>query len=203
MNVSYQPRQTDVNYCWKVSKFRFDVNKDLGWATKSTDPLAINDALINGFIGALGELAVSKIFGIEWDGAMLSKDAYLVWRQTKADLGPFEVKTVSTAGGLLQIKPNDKDFAVGILMYAPESRMAGIDIINKKPPTVHAVKMMGCLPVAEAKKIGYWASGRWTVARKDLRETKTLEKLWDHFNKKRKTNTVYKCSTTPDFRLTQ
>lgn len=203
MRFNYQPRQTDVNYCWKVSKFRFDVNKELGWATKSTDPLAINDALICGFIGALGELAVSKIFGIEWDGAMLNKDAYLVWRQTKADLGPFEIKTVSTPGGLLQVKPTDKDFALGILVYAPDSRKAGIAIINKEPPIVPALQIIGCLPVFHAKKIGYWASGRWTVARKFMKPPKTLEKLMKHFDEKRKTNTIYSTDTVPPFKLTQ
>lgn len=203
MKLSYQPRITDVNYCWKVSKFRYEVNKDLGWASKSTDNLVINDILIYGFIGALGELAVSKIFGIEWDGAMLNRDDYLVWRGTKADLGPFEVKTVSTAGGLLQIKPNDKDFAVGILMYAPDSHQAGVDITNKKSPAVQAIRIVGCLPVAKAKKVGNWASGKWAVAKKDLQPPSTLEKLCNHFNEKRLKSTKYKCTTVPEFRLTQ
>lgn len=203
MKFSYQPRTTDVNYCWKVSKFRYDVNKDLGWASKSKDPLVINDILIYGFIGALGELAVSKIFGIEWDGAMLQKDSYINWRKVKADLGPFEVKTISTAGGKLLIKQNDKDFAVGILMYAPESHAAGVDIVNGKPPAVQAIQMIGCLSVAEAKKIGKWESEKWVVDRKNLKAPKTLEKLWAHFNEKRKVDAVYKCGTVPDFRLTK
>lgn len=172
-------------------------------ASKSKDPLVINDILINGFIGALGELAVSKIFGIEWDGAMLNRDDYLAWRETKADLGPFEVKTVSTAGGLLQIKPNDKDFAVGVLMYAPNSRLAGVDIINKKQPVVQAVQVIGCLPVAHAKKLGKWESGKWVVARKDMKDPKTLEKLFNHFNEKRNVNSFYKCDRVPEFRLTK
>lgn len=203
MKPFYQPRTTDVNYCWKVSKFRYDVNKDLGMASKSKDPLVINDILINGFIGALGELAVSKIFGIEWDGAMLNRDNYLVWRETKADLGPFEVKTVSTAGGLLQIKPNDKSFAVGLLMYAPDTREAGVNILNKKPVAVQAVRIIGCLSVAKAKKLGDWQSNRWVVARKHMQEPATLEKLYSHFNEKRKISASYKCSSVPEFRLTQ
>lgn len=203
MKLFYQPRITDVNYCWKVSKFRYDVNKDLGWASKSKDPLVINDILIYGFIGALGELAVSKIFGIEWNGAMLNRDDYLAWRGRKADLGPFEVKTVSTAGGLLQIKPNDKDFAVGILMYAPDSHQAGVDITNNKSPAVQAIRMVGCLPVAKAKKLGDWQSGKWVVARKHMQTPNTLEKLYDHFNEKRKINVSYKCGSVPEFRLTR
>lgn len=203
MKTSYQPRITDVNYCWKVSQFRYDVNRDLGWASKSKDPLVINDILIYGFIGALGELAVSKIFGIEWEGAMLNKDAYLIWRKIKADLGPFEVKTISTAGGKLLIKPADKDFALGILMYAPNSHAAGVDMVNKKPPAVQAIQIIGCLNVGDAKKIGKWESEKWVVDRKQLKQPKTLEKLWGHFNEKRKVNTSYKCGTVPEFRLTR
>ena len=210
MKFHYQPRVTDVNQCWKVSKFRYEVNKGLGWASQSKDSTIINDILINGFIGALGELAVSKIFGIEWDGAMLAKTDYLEWRKIKADLGPFEVKTVSTAGGKLMLHTNDKDFAVAILVYAPDARESAINIINKKPPAVQAIQIIGCISVSEAKKIGKWQPSVYkpdqkvcVVDRSSLKPRESLEKLYNHFNEKRKVNPVYKCGTVPPFRLTQ
>lgn len=203
MNLTYQPRRADINYCWKVSKFRYAVNKDLGWASPHE-----NFSLINGFIGALGELAASNIFGIVWDGAMLKKDVYLDWRKKKADLGPFEIKTNSTPGGNLKIGPNDKDFANALLMYAPGSYDAGVELLKDKSPMIPPIKLLGYLKVAEAKKVGDWypdkqnsKKGKWVIKRNLLKDPAELSKFIDNFNKMRLKGLEVQSGKVPLFRL--
>lgn len=203
MKFSYQPRRADINYCWKVSEFRYAVNKELGWASINK-----NNALIYGFIGALGELAGSVIFGIEWDGAMLKKDDFLKYRKIAADLGPFEIKTVHKEVGNLTIKTTDKDFAHCILMRAPDSYEAALQILKGTTPELPPIEMVGYMKVAEAKKIGDWYpdlyvpdKGRWIVNRKKLHSPEELAKFLEHFDKIRKTISFVKSGKVPPFRL--
>lgn len=204
MKLTYQPTRTDIDYCWKVSNFRYNVNRDLGW----THSLK-NWNLVVGFIGAIGELAASKIFGIEWEGAMLSKDDYLSWRKTRADLGPFEIKTVHKEVGNLQIGKNDKDFAKALLMLAPNSYAVGNELIRDKTPMCPPVKLVGYLDVAIAKQTGKWnpdsrdpKKGKWVVHRNHLKDPNELAKLLEHFDQKRKISPYIKSGKIPSFRLT-
>jgi hypothetical protein len=205
MKLTYQPRRADINFCWKVSNFRYDINKDLGWAHSHK-----NWALIVGFIGALGELAASKMFGIEWGNAMLPTDKYLVCRKTEADLGPFEIKTVHKEVGALKIGKNDKDFARALLMLAPNSYDAGVELVAGKSPMIPPIKLVGYMDVSEVKKVGTWhpepqdsKKGKWVVLRKNLKDPNELSKFLEHFDQKRKTKNLWiKSGKVPPFRLT-
>lgn len=196
IKFTFQPLKADLDRCWKVSRFRYDVNKEMGWSSGH-----LNDNLLRGFVGALGELAAAKIFGIEWDGAALKKDDYVEWRETKADLGPFEVKTINYTYGCLMLKERDKDFAKALLMCAPKSRDVGLKILDNKYPVCPPVRLVGFLDVAYAKKIGTWQSNKWVITQDKLRDPKELQPLVEHFDKQRKIDPYVKSGKIPPFRL--
>lgn len=155
INWTYHFTLDDLKYCMKVSKFREDMQANRNPNKKKRSKEGILDSILSGFVGALGELAISKISGIRWDGAMLNDEQWLAWIEKSADLGPFEVKTVSYPTGKLILSDSDKDWAIGILVLADKARDIGLLVYHgkliKKRPTA---TILGQLYVTEAKSIG-------------------------------------------------
>lgn len=154
INWTYNPTPDDLTYCLKVSRFRENMqsarpeNKN-----KKRSKEGIIDSICSGVVGALGELAVSKITGIKWDGAMLNDAQFDVWNMTRADIGPFEIKTMSYKSGNFVLNDNDKDWAIGLLAYAPNARNEiGLKLHQGKRITIKpTVIILGQLPVVKAK----------------------------------------------------
>lgn len=202
----HRPNYQDIMYCFEVAKYREKVQRNLGNETGDK-----NYATILHFIGALGELAVSKIFGIVWDGAKLDELDFDEWRKVKADLGCFEVKTVQSAKGALILRENDKDWATGILAFAPGSHELGVSLLKfGKCTNLQPIYIMGHLPVAVGKQIGEKqvtkykdrVKIRYVVSRDKLRDREELHKTLDGFNKMRETRQVIPFKGH-EFRLTK
>lgn len=199
MRLLYKPTYQDIHYCFRVSKFRYDVNKHLGWTTTAKEL-----SIIDGFVGALGELAVSKMTGITWEGAMLEEIVYYEWRQQRADLGPFEVKTINSGTGKLIIKNQDKDFAMGVLVYAPKSRDVGLQLLKTNNYSGQlTAEIIGCLPVKQAKQIGQVVGQpiRYVVDQKQLLPPSTLEPIIFKLDKMRKISKKVNMKNYPPFTL--
>jgi hypothetical protein len=174
----------------EVSRFRDSMNRK-----KDRAPTNIADSICNGFVGALGELTVSMLIGIKWTGATLEETEWQQWRKINADLGPFEVKTVSSEGGTLNLGDGDKDWAIGVLALAPEARsLAPILYSGKEIKNPITVKIIGYLPVDVGKQIGYKSEVRYesgyvkvnyAVAQKKLRPLSDLGPLVKSLQTKR------------------
>jgi hypothetical protein len=189
--ILYRPTFSDVQYCMNVAKFRDKINRDLGWETGKHP----NYSVLNHFVGACGEYAVSKIFGIEWEGAKLDMLDYQEWRKTKPDLGIFEVKTINFKSGNLRLGDNDKDWATAILILAEESWQLGCYLLgNRKNPGLRPFWLLGHIPVKVGREVGkpqsFERNGikhiNHIVERKLLRPADELHKTINGFNKIRK-----------------
>lgn len=171
INWTYNPTKDELEYCLKVSKFRENMqsarpeNKN-----KKRSKEGIVDSICNGVVGALGELAVSRITGIRWDGAMLNDKQFDVWNMKCADIGPFEVKTISYKSGNFVLNDNDKDWAIGLLAYAPNARNEiGLQLYKGKLVKIKpSVIILGYLPVDKAKamvepQVNMFNSGKFKI----------------------------------------
>lgn len=181
MDWIYTPTSIDLAYCMEISRFRDSMNRK-----KNRAPMYEAASICDGFVGALGELAVSKLTGIKLAGAMLEELEWQQWRKTCADLGPFEVKTVSSEGGTLNLGNNDKDWAIGILALAPDARSLAPVFYSGKEIKAPTIRILGYLPVNIGKQIGYKSETRyesgyvkinWAVAQKKLRPLSDLEPM--------------------------
>lgn len=151
MKLIYTPTLKDVDYCLDVAKYRDKVNRDLEWERSEHH----NHTILNHFVGACGELAVSRIFGILWDGAKLDMLDYQEWRKVKPDLGIFEVKTINYGGGSLILSENDKEWATALLMHAPGSWEVGVaTLTTRKRPNLLPIRLLGHISVKTGKAIG-------------------------------------------------
>lgn len=206
--ILYRPNFSDAQYCMEVAKFRDKINRDLGWEKGEHK----NYSILNHFVGAYGELAVSKIFGIVWEGAKLDKDAYITWRKVKPDLGFFEVKTINSRGGNLSLSDNDKDWATAVLMVAENSWQLGCYCLGnvRQNPGFLPVYLVGHLPVKVGKEIGeqhhFERNGnphiKYVIDRKKLRQADELNKVIDGFNAIRKERQIVH-SNSIEFKLSK
>ena len=155
---------------------------------KNRAPMYVGASICDGFVGALGELTVSVLTGIKWVGAMLEESEWQQYRRMNADLGPFEVKTISSEGGTLNLGDHDKDWAIGVLALAPGARsLAPIVYANKELKEPITVKLLGYLPV-NLKQIGYRTDTykiNYSVAQSKLRPMSELEPLIKSLQSKR------------------
>lgn len=194
--IIYRPTFSDMQYCMEVAKFRDNINRQLGWE-KGKHP---NFSTLNHFVGAVGELAVSRIFGIVWEGAKLDMLDYQEWRKVKPDLGFFEVKTINFRSGCLQLGENDKDWATALLMLAEGSWNLGCYFIgnSRKNPGLFPIYLLGHLPVKTGKEIGKQQRfkrndiehTKYVIERKLLRPAEELRKTIDGLNKIRQSRQI-------------
>lgn len=210
MRFIYRPAYDDADHCMDVARHRENINRQLGWETGDQ-----KYAIMNHFIGACGELAVSRIFGIEWDGAKLDMLDYQEWRKTKVDLGFFEVKTISSINpirGCLILGDKDKDWATAILAWAPDAWNVGATLLNggKRRLNLQSIHLFGHIPVKDGKKIGdqqviktkYTTKTRYIISRDKLRPIEELEKVASTFDRLRKIKPELTIHDTT-FRLTK
>ncbi len=208
----YMPTIRDVDYCLDVAKYRDKVNRDLEWETGKHQ----NYSVLRHFVGACGELAVSRMFGILWDGAKLDMLDYQEWRKVKPDLGIFEVKTINYGGGVLALSENDKDWATALLMHAPCSWETGVAALTtRKRPSLQPIRLLGHISVKTGKEIGVQQvdksrvaisplkpKTRFIVERSKLRSPNELSAIMAWLDKARKEKeTIHSNGTT--FRLSK
>ena len=211
INWTYHFSADDLKYCMKVSKFR-DTMQSNRHPNRKRSKEGILDSILSGFVGALGELAISKISGIRWDGAMLNDEQWLAWMENSADLGPFEVKTISYPTGKLILTDSDKDWAIGLLVLADKARDIGLLVYHgkliKKRPTA---KVLGQLHVTEAKNIGeknvhMFSSGKfkitYVVPQNKLRPVSDVNNFLLKLKNKSKYKPVKIAGDCPPFYLT-
>ncbi len=170
----YQLSDQDLDFCREVAIYRHKINQDLGWSRQS-----LTESIKIGLCGAVGELAVSQLFGIEWEGAKLDIPTYREWRKTKADIGPFEVKTTSNPNNPLRLRDKDivNSWANAILAYYNKSQSS--------------VQLLGWLPVNDYQ-IGTYHSD-WQVWQIDQNKLRHIDNLWSFKTKldeRRKTDCV-------------
>lgn len=78
--------------------------------------------------GALGEYAVARAFGLEWDGAFKDYDSWQAWRSDGHDVSGLEVRTTRHANGRLIVQPwndDEKPYVLVVLRSDTEADVVG------------------------------------------------------------------------------
>ena len=132
-------------------------------------------------------MAVSKIFNIVWESERLSRSEYLIHKDAKVDLGPFEVKTTSTNTLRLREKGLAFDWAIAILCY------------HKYP----LVELVGWIPIADARTRGVYNPryNTYDIEQSKLNNMNRLKPFKDKLDCCRDMNRLHRVFQYTDFWL--
>jgi hypothetical protein len=105
------------------------------------DGKVVADSLGIDIQGACAEMAVSKVFQLDWDGKFFELDRWMRWRVEGHDVSGLEVRSTHHQGGSLILHPKDPDYSPFILV-----------LTHKKPTYI----ITGWAYGFEGKKKEYW-----------------------------------------------
>ena len=172
MSIKWKDQLTgeDLQWAVQVSQFRYKENNN-------DDP----QKLITGFVGAVGEIFISKITRIKPEILMMPRHIWLMKRHTYPDIGIFEVKTTTNPVGALYLSDSDTNGAFAILVVAPNGKAIAKSILsgNKiESMTVHAVGWADVSKVKQGPKGMYNA---YSIEQRNLEKMDKLDKLVEYF----------------------
>lgn len=93
-------------YALRIAHLRQEQN--LAEGRRDREGARPEDGLAYHETGALGEVAVAVMFGMDWDGKLGDR--------SPGDVGPYEVRTTRVTGGSLRLRPTDPPERVYILV---------------------------------------------------------------------------------------
>jgi len=172
MSVRIEFTQQELIQCKEVSQYRDNINRIHDRGKQS-----IVGSLCDGVIGALGELAISKYFNLEWRGACLTEQVWQLWREHNRDVGPIEVR--STRFGrrdpYVAIKQRDPDDAPLVVAEVSTNPIAVFVKGKTNHPSFAILK--GWILIGDAKKLGRWdcRKGKYIIPLGLLKPIDTLD----------------------------
>jgi hypothetical protein len=141
--------EEELKICKDVSRWRDDINRANGRGKES-----VIGSLFDGLIGALGELAVSRYFKLQWRGGCLTEDVWRLWRQYNRDVGPIEVRStrIDRETPYVTVKMKDPDDAPMVVVEV--STVPSVVWMKGQTSKPSYAVLRGWITIGEAKQKG-------------------------------------------------